>query len=103
MCIRDRNGYLADYANGNSDMDYRIAYTPSGGSEAYLDFIEFETRITGEVRMHYPICLKAVFTNLNAGAHTFKFQCRWDGNSNNNGEFKTETGHHRIIITEIDI
>ena len=103
VLVYEWNGYLAHYQNSNSDMLYRVAYTPDSGSEAYLSFLEWESRVSGEARNCIPVCMKAVFTNLNAGTHTFKFQCKWDGNSNNNSEFKNDTGHHRIIITEIDI
>tara|TARA_R100000781_G_scaffold46299_1_gene31253 strand:- start:671 stop:1273 length:603 start_codon:yes stop_codon:yes gene_type:complete len=103
IIVYNWNGYLADYANSGSNASYRLAYTPAGGSVTYLNNITYIDQHTGGWRQHIPISLNYTITSLNAGAHTFQFQCKWDGvDGNNNAQFIADA-HNRIIIREVSI
>lgn len=96
------NGYIAEYANAGSDSDYRLKYTPSGGSATYCTNQTFIDKHTGEYRQYFPVSLNYTITNLNAGTHAFVFQCAHNaGNgANNNTQYVTDA-HHQIIIREV--
>ena len=99
--IYNWNGYLSDYANTGSDVEYRLEYTPSGGSATYATFQIFENDHTGNWRQNYPISLNILITTLDAGTHTFTMQVRWPvWVDNNNSRFESDA-HQPILIREV--
>jgi hypothetical protein len=98
------NGYLGYYNNAGSYIDWRMGYTPSGGSIAYTDTREMNWQnfhsASVDGRLYWPMNYQIVISTLAAGSHTFVMQCRWGGGTNNNSQLNTDT-HHNILIREV--
>lgn len=96
------NGYVSKYTNSGSYIDWRMAYTPSGGSQAFTAVRNFDhnNNSPSEARIHFPMCMQYYISTLNAGTHTFTMQARWGGGTNNNSQLQTDAEHY-IFIKEV--
>ena len=98
------NGYLAHHDNRGSYIDWRMGYTPDGGSIAYTDIraLDWYSKHadSNDTKLYFPINYQIVIATLAAGSHTFVMQCRWGGGDDNNSQFATDT-HHNILIREV--
>ena len=96
------NGYIGKYTNSGSYADWRMGYTPSGGSIAYTEIRTHDNNNNSpsETRIYYPMCIQYYISTLNAGTHTFVFQTRWGGGTNNNTQLVTDAEQY-VFIKEI--
>jgi len=102
--IYNWNGYVSKYTNSGSYIDWRMAYTPNGGSQAFTAVRNFDhnNNNPAESRIHFPMCIQYHIDTLNAGTHTFIMQALWGGpvGYNNNSQLQTDTEQY-IIIKEV--
>jgi len=98
------NGYVSKFTNTGSYIDWRMAYTPSGGSQAFTAVRNFDHNNNDPSGsfIHFPMCIQYYINTLNAGTHTFIMQAKWGGPSgqNNNSQLQTDTEQY-IFIKEV--
>ena len=96
------NGYVDKCTNSGSYIDWRMGYTPSGGSIAYTDIRthDNDNNSPADLRIYYPMCVQYYISTLNAGTHTFVMQARWGGGYNNNSQIVTDAEQY-VFIKEV--
>jgi len=96
------NGYVSKHTNSGSYIDWRMAYTPSGGSQTFTAVRNFDhnNNNPSEIKIHFPMCIQYHIDTLNAGTHSFIMQARWGGGTNNNSQLQTDTEQY-IFIKEV--
>ena len=72
------NGYVSKYTNSGSYVDWRMAYTPSGGSQTFTAVRNFDNNNNNpsDSMIHFPMCIQYHIGTLNAGTHTFTMQAK---------------------------
>ena len=75
------NGYVAKWTNSGSYIDWRMAYTPSGGSQAFTSVRTFDhnNNSPAEAYINFPMCVQYYIHTLDAGTHSFIMQALWGG------------------------